>query len=271
MQNNFFSINRMGMYLRKEISDNYKTYLLSIALMLALGVGIALFAFANLNQWEKEIKVSHILPVYIIFFTLFIGLDASRSFNALAKTERRMDFFLLPASKFEKVLGQYLITFIFVSVIFHCCAWVSFQTYQSLVVTYKQAVMIYDWDQVFPPKFTYGNYLQLMLGLHAAFFFGATFFYRFSFPKIFFCFLIFLFGIWFINIAITNALFGKALHDWYTNLPYFAIFTGNDRMHNFAYVVPEWLGRANLFIAQFLLIPALWVLSYFRISDKEIQ
>lgn len=258
----------MGMYLRKEISDNYKAYLLTISLMLAAGIGFALIAFFNLHQWEKEISVSDMLPPYIIFFALYIGLDASRSFNALAKTERRMDFFLLPASKFEKVLGQFLITFVFVTIVFHLCAWISFKTYQTLAVTYKQAVVVYDWHNMFHPKFTYFNFLQLMLGSHAAFFFGATFFYKFSFPKIFFCLLIFLFGLWFLNIGISNVLFGKSLHDWFTNIPFFAVFTNQKE---FAYVVPEWLGRTNLFIAQFLLIPALWVLSYFRIGDKEIQ
>jgi len=267
----------MGLYLRKEIIDQYKVFLLGTAAILAACCLFGLIAVITMNPYKTSFELADILPLYLTLLLAFTALMASRSFNQLSKPERSIDFFLLPASHLEKFLTQLIISLTAAIVVFNLCVYIGVQFFSYLATHYKHAEITTDMDRFFPRPFTIGSYLLMVLGMNSLYLFGATFFHKFALPKIFFVLILIQTGIWVINLGFTNILFVGHLQSWNASVPFVVAgliepgaSTANTHLST-GYFVPEWLGTSFIFIGKYLLIPAFWTMAYFRIADKEIQ
>ncbi|NIG52964.1 hypothetical protein [Chitinophaga sp. Cy-1792] len=272
--NNTFSLKRFGLYLRKDILDNYKMYLLVTGAMLA---GACLAGFLFSFRWsmnDQGIHTSRMAPFYVMLTLFFTALVTSRSFIQLGQQEQRIDFFMIPASILEKVLTRFILTILTVTIVLNLAVYIGFNVFEYVITNFREGKIIHDIPTVFSGPFGIRAIIPMALGMQAIFFFGATIFYRFSFPKIFFSFCVFLFTLWLVNVLFINIFFGGHLVEWFSAVPFAAVFTNKpaDIYHSMTTTfVPEWLGRTLLFVSQYCIIPALWVLAYFRIKDKEVQ
>lgn len=266
----------MWLYLRKEVIDQYKVFLFGTGALVAGCCLFGLIAFISANPYRETFELADMMPLYMTLLLAFTALMASRSFNQLSKPERSIDFFLLPASHLEKFLAQLIISMLAVIVVFNLAIFIGVQFFSYLATHYKNVTVSMDFDRFFPGPFSVGIVLLMVAGINSIFLFGATFFHKFALPKIFFLFIVIMMGIWALNIGFTNLIFAGHIASWNASAPFSVVGViepGSTAGHQLStgYFVPEWLGRPLLFIAKYLLTPALWTMAYFRIADKEIQ
>jgi hypothetical protein len=108
--NSFFDINRLKYLLIRQLSINYKTFLIAtvavIGFMMLIGTKILLLD-------SKSLNVGDIFGIFLPAF--FIGgfIFTSIIFSELNSPHRGYLYLTLPASAFEKLLSMWLITSIF--------------------------------------------------------------------------------------------------------------------------------------------------------------
>lgn len=268
---NVFHAPRFGAYFKKHIVDNLRLYLMSIVVL--VGILIALGLFGILTNSRDVIRLSVIFPFYAILLfgagLIFTGF----SFIQLGDKPKGIDYLLLPASHFEKFLTTLLITTVGFLLVYH--------------IAFGAATFI----GVFFLSFGGGKYVMnadfssnlgddLVLLYHwwfmcqAIILLGSAYFPKYSIVKTLFALFISIVLLGAINAAFMNLLFYGHLMHWAASAPFFGVSVvgnPNEASHFSIFLEsPKWMMHTMYFAWSYLLPPALWVLAYFRLKDKEI-
>jgi hypothetical protein len=114
--NQVFSFNRFSLLVLKHWADNKKRYVLSVIAF--IGLLIAWFVFSILTDMSAPMskEIQHIT----FFFSLFVvgTFYASQYFRDLGSRPKGINFLLVPASAFEKILCSLLYTVVFFFIVF---------------------------------------------------------------------------------------------------------------------------------------------------------
>lgn len=115
IQNNFFSLERFGLLLKKELMENWKTRLLHfVTLYAVMAVLFCILCYSDCNSL-MTFREGKIVPNGLRYFGpavfLFWGFGcimASMMFEKMQSKTKRISFLMTPATSFEKYLSSFL-------------------------------------------------------------------------------------------------------------------------------------------------------------------
>jgi len=272
--NQFFSFRRFSLLVSKHWADNKKRYLLSvIGFVLLL---IVWFVFTILvdaqNPMQQEIQI-------ITFFFGLFGTGAfyaSQYFRDLGSRAKGINFLLVPASAFEKILCSILFTI----VIFFTVFTAAFYIVDFLMVTISnQFLPVHDpvrqrgvinvfraFILPFDGMSTL-NVLLIFLAVQSIFLLGSVYFSKYSFIKT----VISGFVVFFLLFCLIYLLYEQLMPQGGYVDGLFTSFrvsvNGND---DHLVKVPDWIGWLIHFMLMYAITPFLWVVSYYRLKEKQV-
>lgn len=272
--NQFFSFPRLLLLLSKHWADNKKRYGLSV--LAFIGLLITWFVFTLLTRLDKPMgkEVQNIT----FFFSLFaVGtFYASQYFRDLGSRSKGINFLLVPASAFEKLLCSLLYTALLFFVVFTVAFYlvdalmvaVAHQLPQDMASGEKTGVVnIFKVVIVRFNKDSTINFLLFFFSLQSVFLLGSVYFEKYSFIKTIICgfaagFLLFCFLYFFNEYLLPE---GDYPQGFLTSYRVYVV-GGKDRLVQ----VPRWIGEVFRFLVMYGVAPFMWLVTYYRLKEKQV-
>ncbi|MEI9947368.1 MAG: hypothetical protein WDN26_24545 [Chitinophagaceae bacterium] len=271
--NQFFNFKRFSLLVAKHWADNKKRYLLSVIAF--IGLVIAWFVLTLLI--DSATPMGKGMQFVTFFFALFVAgsFYASQYFRDLGSRARGINFLLVPASAFEKILCSLLFTVILFFVVFTA----AFYLVDVLMVSIAKSFLLTDTSSkekgllnIFKAtnlpvegKSTL-NILLVFFAVQSAFLLGSVYFEKYSFLKtvisgfiiffIVFCFFFFLYDL------MPNGEYADGFLSSYRII--------NDGKDDYLVRIPAWPGQILYYILMYGIAPFLWIVTYFRLKEKQV-
>lgn len=272
--NQFFSFKRFSLLVAKHWADNKKRYLLSIIAF--AGLLIAWFVFTMLI--DDRILMGQGIQFVTYFFSLFIvgTFYANQYFRELGSRSKGINFLLVPASAFEKILCSLLFTVILFFIVFTSVFYLvdvlmvgiakSFQTAampeseKGLINVFGAARLPLDGNSAL-------NILLVFFSVQSVFLLGSIYFEKYSFIKT----IITGFVIFFIVFLSVYFLYEMMPNGGYVNhfLTSYRVNNGG-KGNDYLVSVPVWLGQILYYFLMYGAAPFLWIVTYFRLKEKQV-
>jgi hypothetical protein len=277
--NSVFDFNRWSLYTSKHWNENKRKYLLSLG---AIG-GLLILWFSFLILVTRENPIGENIQMVTFYVGLFLTgcLYTSLIFADLSEGAKAIHFLLVPASAFEKLLTAILFSlilfFISYTVIYYVIDYSMVKWISSIVAEaghYTKANYGFTSKVinvfVAPPGMGDNLYLYILLayiGVQSAFLLGSIYFVKYNFIKTTVSVLVvFLFLVFFLN---------KVIHlfmpdgGFFEPFSVYRVYRGDKG--DVAIQLPEWMNIISLFLFKYSLAPVLWVVTYFRLKEKEVN
>jgi len=186
--NQFFSFKRFTLLVLKHWADNKKRYGLSV--LAFIGLLITWFVFTLLV--EPDIRMPKDVQQITYFFSLFVvgTFYASQYFSDLGSRSKGINFLLVPASAFEKLLCSLLYTVVLFFVVFTTIFYIvdslmvaissnlpgnnEVNGKPTVVNVFKIIILRFNRDSTI-------NFLLLYFSVQSVFLLGSVFFEKYSF------------------------------------------------------------------------------------------
>lgn len=273
--NQFFSFKRFSLLVAKHWADNKKRYGLSVVAF--IGLLITWFVFTILTQLDSK-PMGREVQTATYFFALFaVGtFYASQYFSDLGSRPKGINFLLVPASTFEKLLCGLLYSVLLFFVVFTASFYLVDVLIVSLAKTFSgttgaggKPVVVNVFDIISMPfnADTTLNFLFFFFSVQAAFLLGSVYFEKYSFIKTIISgfvagFTLFLFLYFFNEELLPRGDYAKGFFTGYR-----VHMDGvNDRLVQ----IPEWIGEVFRFLLMYALPPFLWIVTYYRLKEKQV-
>jgi len=272
--NQIFDFNRFSLLVVKHWADNKKRYLLSVLAYMGLLVGWYTFTMLV----DSRFPMNQGLQMVTFFFTLFTvgSFYASQYFRELGSRSRGINFLLVPASTFEKVLCGLLYTV----VLFFAVFTVAFYLIDILMVWIGQNFVsdvpypadqrgilnVFDAARVHVNPETTINILWLYFSLQSIFLLGSVYFEKYSFIKT----IIAGFVLFFILFCVVYVSYDMMPKGDYANgiLTSYIIRTKGKEDH--LVQLPNWFGQLLYYLFMYGIAPFLYIVTYFRLKEKQV-
>jgi hypothetical protein len=272
--NQFFNINRFSLLVVKHWADNKKRYLLSVLAFIGLLIGW--FTFTILV--DSRFPVGQGLQMVTYFFSLFtIGsFYASQYFRELGSRSKGINFLLVPASGFEKVLCSLLYNVVLFFLVFTAAfylvdilmVWIG----QSLVsdIPYpadqKGLLNVFHAANIHASPRTTVNILWIYFTIQSVFLLGSVYFQKYSFIKT----IIAGFVLFFIFFVVVYFLYDMMPKGDYANGILTSYIVKNDGKVDFLVELPRWFGQLLYYIFMYGTAPFLYIVTYVRLKEKQV-
>jgi hypothetical protein len=260
---NIFKPQRFGKLFMKFTAEQYKSYLMSLGVLIGILLLGGIFLVYMLNA-RMEIGLQLLLLAWVIFFagTVF----TSMIFTQLGDPKKAISALTLPATHFEKFLVAWIYSFVILLVVVIPCFY--------LVMLFLLNIRHFPGPQeeifnLFQPiNGSGGNILLFLLVLYGLFhsiaLYGAIYFKKLHFIKTALVF--------FLTIAILligNSIYMHQLihRDIEQTIPFAAVrFRENGQSLIVNPVGFVWLGQ----LVYFILALFFWTAAYFRLKEKQV-
>lgn len=254
---NRFNIKRFLLLLRNDLFRNYRTLLIGAGTVAAIYF-IATLAPLIFSQRSVDSDFhSGFFPaaLYICGFLL-----SAAAFSEIHHSQKNTAFFMLPATRLEKLASRLLLTtigFVVIGIIFYFLLNLLSFLITALFST-AQFSLFYPFSREM--LLTIAVYLVAQ----SLFLFGGIYFKSHAFMKT---------GLALFGFAVATALFSAIIfrivyHDFFYHMQ----FMDNYLAHDFIYL--EDFSKTLFSIAKYLfwlaLAPFFWMLSYIRLGEKEV-
>jgi hypothetical protein len=267
--NQFFSLKRFILLVLKHWADNKKRYILSVLAFIGLLITWFVFLFVIDDGPPMDYQIQQIT----YFFSLFaVGtFYASQYFRDLGSRAKGINFLLVPASVFEKLLCSLLYTVIFFLVVFSTAFYLVDFLMVSISNTFAgtHSIVANVFEVVFL-RFNSESIIRLLFiffSIQSVFLLGSVYFKKYSFIKT----VISGFVGFFILVCLVFFLYdfvlpkGEYQSGFLTS--YRVYVDGiNDRLVQ----VPHWIGKVCGIIIMYAIAPFLWIVSYYRLKEKQV-
>jgi hypothetical protein len=271
--NQFFSLKRFSLLVAKHWADNKRRYVLSV--LAFIGLLITWFFFTILTLLDEPMGKQVQTATYFFVLFAFGTFYASQYFSDLGSRPKGINFLLVPASAFEKILCSVLFTVVFFFVVFTATFYlVDFlmvaiaQTFPNHVSSAKPAVAnVFDIISLPFNKDTVLNFLLFYFSVQSAFLLGSVYFEKYSFIKTIICgfaggFIVFCF-MFFFNEHLFN---GGSYHRGFLTSYRIPV----DGVHDRVVQIPAWIGAIFRVLVLYGMAPFLWIVTYFRLKEKQV-
>ena len=261
--NNTLKTERILMLLKHDIFLSGKSILITFITLSAATIVLTILAVIAGNP-----EFSHLANFSVILF-IFGYVITAKSFTDMHSKERAYEWFMLPASMLEKLTAKLLITSIgwaFLFLIVYTLSALAGESLNSLIFNYRHTF--------FNPfdKNTWFVILQYLI-TQSVFLFGAAYFKKNHFIKTILSLLTF-----FIFIVIIAGLLGRIFFFQYFN----EIIRSDGHFSsafNFSWDafalhltnIMRILDASGKIVYYALFAPFFWLLTYFRITEKEVK
>lgn len=281
--NQIFSLNRWLLIIRKHWSENQKKY--TLGLLALTGIMIVWFIFNIIMQPYDAMDDTIQYGTYFVGLFIVGCLYGSTLFSELSSKPKGINYLSVPASHFEKTLSALL----YGVVVFFVCYTVIFYVADFIMVKIANAVSYAYWEkhhsdgQAFSPRKVvnvfWGNeragrvsiniaflFILAYFAIQSAFILGSVYFEKFSFIKTALALIaVFLFIIVFTNKVLGSFTPSGSFNDGFSI--YHLYGTGDtDKIIR----LPEWINSIVLFLLKYAFAPVFWIVTYFRLKEKEI-
>lgn len=272
--NQFFSIGRFSLLVSKHWADNKKRYLLAFTgfVLLLISWFILTILVDGRRPMQQEIQI------LTYFFSLFLTgtFYASQYFRDLGSRSKGINFLMVPASTLEKVLCSILFTV----VIFFGVFTIAFYLVDALMVAVSNQFLIaHDPERqagiinvfraaVLPfDKVSMINVILIFFAVQSAFLLGSVYFAKYSFVKTVITGFVVFFLVFCLIYLLYEHLMPKGGYQEVFLMSY-RVFTGGNEDHLVR--LPGWIGEAFHFILLYGIAPFFWVVSYYRLKEKQV-
>jgi len=272
--NQFFSFGRFSLLVAKHWTDNKKRYGLSVLAL--IGLLIAWFVFLILTDGSRPMEKD--VQQMTFFFCLFsLGtFYASQYFRDLGSRPKGINFLLVPASVFEKLLCSLLYTVLLFFAVFVA----AFYLVDVLMVAVANTLsgteatagkpVVVNVFKIILIRFNKDstiNFLLFFFSVQSAFLLGSVYFEKYSFIKTIIsgfvgAFILFCFMYLFNEVLLPPGDYPMGFLTAYR----VHVDGINDRLVQ----VPHWIGEVFRFLAMFAVTPFLWVVTYYRLKEKQV-
>ena len=268
--NQFFSVRRFSLLVSKHWADNKKRYVLSV--LAFIGLLITWFVFTMLVGFDRPMAADvQMITFYLSLFAVG-SFYASQYFSDLGSRAKGINFLLVPASIFEKLLCSLLYTVVLFFAVFLTAFYAVDLLMVAIANTFsgveKPTVLNIFSVVVIPVNLDATiNFLLFFFSVQSAFLLGSVYFEKFSFIKtVISCFvggfLIFLL-IYFFNRQLLPE--GDYPQGFLTS--YRVHVDGvNDRLVK----IPGWIGELLRFLVLYTIAPFFWIVTYYRLKEKQV-
>ena len=273
--NQIFSFKRFLLLVLKHWADNKKRYGLSV--LAFFGLLSTWFLFSMLTGFD-DIPMGKSVQTITFFFSLFaVGtFYASQYFSELGSRSKGINFLLVPASAFEKLLCGLLYSIVLFFLVFTATFYLvdiimvgiaKLFTGTAAGVAKSTVVNVFHIIVVPVNMDTTLNFLLFYFSIQSAFLLGSIYFEKYSFIKtVIACFglaFIFFFLIYFFNEhLLPDGTFFKGFFTSYLVLKDGA----NDQLVQ----IPAWIGQMLRFLVLYGIAPFLWIVTYYRLKEKQV-
>jgi hypothetical protein len=273
--NQFFSLKRFTLLVLKHWADNKKRYGLSV--LAFIGLLITWFVFTILVGFDDKPMGRGVQQV--TFFLSLFGVGtfyASQYFADLGSRAKGINFLLVPASAFEKLLCSLLYTVVVFFVVFTSAFYLvdilmvsianslpgaeKLNEKTNVINVFKVILLRFNMDSTI-------NFLLFFFSVQSAFLLGSVYFEKYSFIKT----IISGFVAGFILFCMMYFFYEHLLPrgDFYRGFltSYLVHVDGiNDRLVQ----VPAWIGEVFRFMIMYAIAPFLWIVTYYRLKEKQV-
>jgi hypothetical protein len=262
-----FSLSRLGKLITKQFFENTKFY--SYSLLALLGLLSLVFAFyvktSGPNYREEG--------TYIIFlFGLFItgSVFASMSFDMLGSKDKGIYWLSIPATHLEKLICTIFYTTIVFTAAYCLCffvvKWLAVMFIQGLMhdsplITYTK---MGGFDKGFGEVIPY--FICAYFAVQAFYLLGSVYFSRYTFVITTVAGALVCFAFAYYITRIQNGMFSN--NDW--ELVSVKQFKGDLKDGYLLYSVSPLISNTIKFIVLFAWAPLFWIVTWFRLKEKEI-
>jgi hypothetical protein len=274
--NSYFDLNRWLLYIGKHWNENKKRYLMSLG---AIGGLLVLwYSFVIIVDKSNPLLMQMQAVTYFVGLFLTGCLFASLQFSDLGDGPKGISYLLLPVSLLEKLLTALLFSvilyFICYTAVYYIVDFIMVKVSNSLMLTrYEETKSGHYAPQeivnVFVSPFSSVNLFFYMLltyfSIQSIFMLGSVYFAKHSYIKtlvwglIVFLVLVF----WEHKIVESFMPHGSFFKPF---VKYRVFENGKELMIR----LPEWFSSILLFLMMYTLPPMLWIVTYFRLKEKEV-
>jgi hypothetical protein len=272
--NQFFSFRRFSLLVSKHWADNKKRYGLSV--LAFIGLLITWFVLTLLVAGDERMSGD---VQQITFFLSLFGVGtfyASQYFRDLGSRAKGINFLLVPASAFEKLLCSLLFTVVLFFVVFVTV----FYLVDALMVAIANAIpaanghagkpAVMNVFKVILIRFNRDstiNFLLFFFSVQSVFLLGSIFFEKYSFIKtIITCFVtgfvLFCLMYFFNEVLLPKGDYPSGFLTSYR--------VHVDGMNDHLVQVPRWIGEVLRFGAMYAAAPFFWIVTYYRLKEKQV-
>ena len=276
-----FSFSRWKLLVSKHWAEHGKRYLLSLLAM--AGLLIAWYSFVLTMDKFDPLDTFFQYTAYFIGLFLVGCLFANSLFTTLSSKKEAIGYLSLPASHLEKLLCAILfgvvLFFIAFTLLFYLVDIPMVRLSNYLMERYPRTIpnstQLFPTNQVYNiftaeggpiPERDFHIFLFGYFAIQSAFLLGSVYFTRYSFIKtIVYTLLFILVFVVFQSEVLQHLLPGG----WRTDLTFWHRedgVAGNEQLVRLA----PFTDKLILTLAQYILPPAFWVITYFRLKEKEV-
>jgi hypothetical protein len=281
--NQLFSFNRWLLLVRKHWSENKKKYLLG--LLALTGIMIVWFVFNIIFNPYNSMDATIQYGTYYVGIFITGCLYGSTLFSELSSKSKGINYLAVPASHLEKVIS----TLLYGTVLFFLCYTVLFYFADIIMVKVSNAVSLSYWKKHYPSLDNYharevvnvfwteqragrvevniaSIFLLSYIATQSAFILGSVYFEKFSFIKT----TLALIAVWLIVLLFVDKVLGSwvpwgRFNDGFSH---YMVYGEGDTEKIIR--LPEWVNTIVLFLLKYAFAPICWVVTYFRLKEKEI-
>jgi hypothetical protein len=281
--NQAFSFNRWSLLIVKHWSENRKKYLL--ALLAITGILLIWFLFNIVMEGYRPMSSGTQIGTYFAGLFIIGCLYGSTLFSELASKSKGTNYLSLPASQLEKTLCALLygvvIFFITYSLVFYFSDIIMVKIANGISYAYWQKHHLPG--DIFRPQeienVFWGNermrggsvnvnllILLFYFAIQSAYILGSAYFNRFSFIKTTVSLLV----LWLFLIVFVGKIMGAFVPDgsYYEGITSYRLNSGSDEEKIIR--LPEWIDTYTIFLLKYAFAPIFWIVTYFRVKEKEI-
>ena len=142
--NNIFNISRFANLFKKQTAEHYKTYLMSLVVLMGLILIFSSF-FVVMERDEKDlINESTQFGIFMIIMMISGTIFTSSIFSDLGENRKAIATLTLPASHFEKFLVKWLYSYLLFLVVYTCIFYAVMIPVQSTTVTATHKMVLFN-------------------------------------------------------------------------------------------------------------------------------
>ena len=268
--NQFFSFKRFTLLVTKHWADNKKRYVLSV--LAFIGLLISWFVLTMLADSD------HPMPKDVQNITFFVALFAvgtfyaSQYFRDLGSRSKGINYLLVPASAFEKLLCSLLYSVVLFFIVFTAAFYlvdvlmvaigksIPGSEKPSVVNVFKIILVRFNRDSTV-------NFLLFFFSVQSVFLLGSVYFEKYSFIKT----VISGFVAGFILFCVMYFFNDKLLPPGDYPSGFLTSYRVRvDGVNDHLVQVPRWIGEVFRFLIMYAVAPFFWIVTYFRLKEKQV-
>ena len=269
--NQFFSFERFRLLVLKHWADNKKRY--GLSLIAFIGLLISWFVFTILTGFD-DIPMGRAAQQVTFFLGLFaVGtFYASQYYSHLGSRAKGINFLLVPASAFEKLLCSLFYTvvlfFVFFVVTFYLVDLLMVSIVNSFPGTEKISVVnVFKIIIVRFNKDSTINFLLFYFSVQSAFLLGSVYFEKYSFVKTIICGFVACFSLFCLMILFSEVILPDGDYPMGFLTSYLIYVDG---VQDHLVQIPRWIGEVFRFLVMYAVAPFFWIVTYYRLKEKQV-